>query len=422
MKEKRDTYVFISYASADRRHALDLYQSLSGKWHRITCWMDVYDIAVDDATFQEHILRGIQNASALVLVESDASRQSVYVQRELAEARTSGIPVFRHRVAISQDQSEPAEKPRGINALLRRLQLAWLDLRIKFRITQPFWLANLAILLVIAGMGTAIYFLGRTVTPLVVEALDRSLPEPLVVDQLQQETPVPLDPAAEAPFHFKPGAALLSDDFSNDGGINEAVFRYDIKPGYEQVSIRQQDGILNFDLPPECTREDLYWSCETEINTHRLTLPALQYFGLRLRAPQGLNPLREVSFSISVTGPYRRRTGFGWAFSNHVTPFFRPNVLLPEPEYYAYIPLDDRWHAYEIVVDPDTGTLFYYMDGQLIDKIAMRHFTQWQDAPLVLIIYTMGEIIKQQETPFDIAAMPATHLEIDQIMVGSFTD
>lgn len=422
MKEKRDTYVFISYASADRRHALELYQSLSGKWHRITCWMDVYDIAVDDATFQEHILRGIQNASALVLVESDASRQSVYVQRELAEARTSGIPVFRYLVASSQGQSEPAEPPKGINALLHRLQLAWLDLRIKFRITQPFWLANLAILLVIAGMGAAIYFLGRTVTPLVVEALDRSLPEALVADQLPQETPVPLDPAAEAPFHFKPGTALLSDDFSRDGGINEAVFHYDIKPGYEQVSITQQAGILNFDFPPECIREDLYWSCETEINSRSLTLPALQYFGLRLRAPQMPNPLREVSFSISVSGPYRRRTGFGWAFSNHVTPFFRPNVRLPEPEYYAYIPLDENWHAYEIVVDPDTGTLFYYMDGQLIDKIAMRHFTQWQDAPLVLIIYTMGEIIKQQKTPLDVAALPATHLEIDQILVGTFTD
>ncbi len=421
MKEKRDAYVFISYASADRPHALELYQGLGGRRRSITCWMDVYDITVDDATFQEHILRGIQNASALVLVESQASRQSVYVQRELAQARTSGIPVFRYRVAPLSQQTGAAGSENFLNKMLRRLGVAWLDLRIKFRITQPLWLANLFVLLAIAAMGAGIFFFGRTVTPLVVEAIDRSLPQAAVSESLVQPTQLPMNPQQEAPFHFAPQELLLADDFNRDGSLDETTYQYDIKPRYEGVAVQRQAGSLFLDFPNQCSGEELFWDCELELNTKEFRLPQAQYLGLRLRSAS-FNPMREVSFSLSVQSPYRRRTGFGWAFASHVTPFFRPNIMLPEPEYYAYIPLDDRWHAYEILVDPIKAVIFYYVDGQLIDQVPMAHFQEWQEAPLVLLVYTTGEILGEHGPKIDAEQLNDTHLEIDQIIIGRFTD
>jgi hypothetical protein len=432
LKSKRDDYVFISYASQDREYARELYDQLTGKRHRITCWMDVVDIPVGDAFFQEHIVNGIRGANALVLVESAGTSVSSYVERELAEAHAHGIPVFRYRVggARGRDGSPdpggvqsgegiaaPAGKLTRLTSLLRGLRLAWLDLRIRFRITQPFWVANLLMAAVVVAIGLGIFTFSRMVTPLVVEAIDRRLPEAAEAPLPEEETPVPIEPVTAAPFHFAPDSFLLADDFAADGGLDESVYAYNLRPWYEPVSIQRKDGSLVFMIPNECSSDELFWSCEIELNTKRFKLAELQYFGLRARSPEK-NPEREVSVSISITSGYRRRTGFGWAFASHATPFFRPNVTLPEEEFYAYIPLDDLWHTYEVVLDPQAGLLYYYMDGQLIGTVQMKHYEEWKDAPLLLLIYTTGQQVSQGQ----VKNLPDTRLEIDQVLVGGFLD
>ena len=430
MKEKRDAYVFISYASGNREYARELYGELTGKRHRITCWMDVFDIPVNDVLFQEHIVRGIQNASALVLVESEETIISGYVERELAEARANGIPIFHYRVKRTKKNPLPAganAEPTGadavkpinhldlLNKMVRRMRVAWLDVRIKFRITQPFWLANLVMISLVLAMGFGIYFFGKTVTPLVVDAIERSLPDAMRTSIFSEIIPTQLDPKSAAPFHFIPDHTLLMDDFVTNGGLDESVYSYDIKPSFEPLKILRQDDSLYVGIPKECSLKEILWSCEFEIHSQNLKFPAIQYFGLRARSLQN-NALREISVSVSTAGPNRRRTGFGWAFTDHTTPFYRPNFHLPEEAFYAYTPLDDQWHAYEILINPDTADIYYYLDGQFIGTVTMNYFKEWENAPLLLMLYTVGREVSTKEAEL----LADTHLEIDQIIVGGF--
>jgi hypothetical protein len=431
MKARDDTYVFISYASANRSYARELYNRLTGRWHRIPCWMDEFDIQVDEHEFQEHIIQGIQHASALVLVRTDEAMRSVYVGREVAEAKATGIPVFQYRIKsyftrnapLASDEkssvlqgADKVEVTAKANSIFRHLRIAWLAFRIKLRITQPFWLATLALGVVTLGLALGIFFLTKAFTQQVVDVIQRSLPEAVEQNDLSSPASLDQDPAAAAPFHFVADNTLLVDDFAIGGDLDETVYPYDIKPTHDQVKIYRQDGSLHLEFPNQCLEQDTMWNCETEIHTQYYPLSSIQYVALRARLLEK-TPNHEISLSISTTGPRRYRTGFGWAFSGHVTPFFRANPNLPEEDYYAYLPVDDQWHAYEIVLNPETAELYFYMDGQLIERVSMDYYEEWKNAPLMLITYALTV----ESIPTDqLDQVSSPHLEIDQIIVGGF--
>jgi len=428
MKTKNDTYVFISYASANRRLARELYHRLSGRWHRLTCWLDEFDIPVDDRVFQEHILRGVQNASALVMVSTEEARESLYVGREVAEARVASVPVFHYRIPSDwipgtitggeYDKINSTSESIGhVQSLFKQLRIAWLALRIKLRITQPFWLSTLILGVLIAGMGAGIYFLGKNITTVVAEAIQRNLPDAAAAIAEIQTTPTVQDPKLAAPFYFTPDEHLLMVDFENDGQLDDR-FYYDIRPDDERVDIQQKEGSLVFNYPSSCLLDENQWLCETEIHSRIYPLPEIQYLGVRIRSLENTYR-KEISISISESGPDRWRTGFGWAFSDHVTPFFRSNANLPEEDFYAYLPLDDQWHAYEILLDPDAAQLFYYVDGQLIDTVKLHHYDAWASAPLTLLTYAVAiETVDVGQ----LSQAGNSSLEIEQVIIGSFHD
>jgi hypothetical protein len=99
-----------------------------------------------------------------------------------------------------------------------------------------------------------------------------------------------------------------------------------------------------------------------------------------------------------------------------VTPYFRGNTRLLEEDYYAYLPLDEYWHSYEILLDPLEHRLFFYVDGQLIDTVSMHHYDSWRNAPLMLLVYQnlVQPLPEGPTNPFH-----STQLEIDQVVIGS---
>lgn len=427
MPEKNDTYIFISYSRKNEKSALDLYQQLSGQNHRISCWMDRFDIPVDEDVFQKHILKGISHASALVLVRSKEALESLYVEREVNEAHAVGIPVFTYRLDAKQekDPNEKAGQEEGNIGessrldeempFIERLRIALLAFRIKLQLTQPFWLSILILIVLLIVIGGGVFLISKNLTPVMAESLQRSLPE-AESTQPANQADLLQDPKTTAPFYFVPDKILLSDEFEEAGDFDEVLYYYDIPPDYEEVKITQIDGIWQFDFPSECALDELQWDCEMEIHSQLLDLEELQYFGIRARSAEKTRR-REISISIAEGGPERYRTGFGWAFSNHVTPYFRGNTKLPEEDFYAYLPLDNQWHSYEILLDPEETKLFFYVDGQLIDTVTMQHYDAWRKAPLMLLVY---EYLVDPIPERPINTPESTQLEIEQVIIGKF--
>jgi hypothetical protein len=423
MVVKNDYYVFISYASKNRVHVKKLVDALTER-HNVTCWFDVNDIEIDEDVFQKHILRAIRNASALVVVETGAAKQSDYVLRELTTAQENVIPIFPYKLPNSQLQianennsliSEQRQKGHLIQKWLKQIKIAFLATRIKFRISQPLWIAILILIGFILALGYGIFVLSKAVTPYAVDAIDRVVSDSQSLERTSIGSSEIQDPDAIAPFHFDPKSFLLADDFEEDGDLNENNYFYEIEPGYEGITIAQNEGSLILNFPAQCLSDETAWACETEINTDRYQIEDIQYFAFRLRSLKNSN-FKELSLSISTTSPERRRTGFGWAISDHITPFYRANELLPETDFYAHIPLDDQWHAYEIVLVPDTAKLLYYLDGQLINTTEMKYYEEWKAAPLKFMIYFTGDSLDEGAItdPTEIS------IKVDQVIVGGF--
>jgi TIR domain len=127
--------VFLSHASKDARRARYLCRYLEEQG--IDCWIAPRDVA-SGKEYGAEIIKGIEDASALVLVLSEMANQSSHVQREIERAVNKGKPVFPVRVQevqpsgaleyfIASSQWIDAFKPpleRNLPRLVEALRLA----------------------------------------------------------------------------------------------------------------------------------------------------------------------------------------------------------------------------------------------------------------------------------------------------------
>jgi len=401
MNPKKDSYAFISYSSANRDDAKKLFDILTNQRNRLTCWLDVIELDGQGVVFQKQIVEGIKNASCLVLVETEEAKKSDYVDMELKTALSANIPVIRF------------SPKKGQSKLIESIRLFFLAQLIKFRATQPYWVSLTLFILLLGIMAGIVFLFGSLVFPTAVRAASRLLPE-AVYNAISQPDEQNISPEVAAPFHYIPDSALLLEDFSNGDQWIRNYFHYDIKPRNENVKINAVNGLLQFEIPEFCYSNELRWDCEIEIQSPQYPLDSIQYFAFRAKLDQTSNA-ENISLSISIPSWTRRRSGFGWDLSAHVTPFFRSSTKLPEQDFYAYVETDQNWHAYEILLDPKTSILYYYVDGQLIDTHKMQYYEEWKSAPLKLIIYALGNGNSNLETKDKVD----TQIEIDKIIIGS---
>ena len=402
MKEKKDAYAFISYSSANRDEAQKIFKILTSKRFRLTCWLDVVDINLKEEDFPQQIYEGIKNASCLIFIDTEEARQSVYVDLEQKTAIEFNIPIFRYQV-----------KPDRLK-VAQNLYQNFLAQRVKFRVTQPFWVSLLVLSLMLAIMAGIIYFFGALVFPSTVKAASRLLPD-AVYESFFQPVKNDIAPDLAAPFHYIPDYALLLEDFNKSKTIPNEYFKFDLVPRNENVKINIKDESLIFSIPSSCYPPNNKFECSIEIRSQEYSLETIQYFSFRARVNE-ISNAENLSLSISIPSYSRRRSGFGWNLSESATPFFRSTSKYPEEDFYAHVELDSDWHAYEILLNPENGILSYYVDGQFIDSHNMKYYEQWKTAPLVLIIYSLanGEENQNYITYID------SEIEIDQIIVGGF--
>ena len=87
--------VFISYATADRKQALSVCESIESRG--ITCWISTRDVAPGE-NYQEAIVRSLREARAVVLVFSKAANNSDEIKKELSLASRFRVPVMALRI------------------------------------------------------------------------------------------------------------------------------------------------------------------------------------------------------------------------------------------------------------------------------------------------------------------------------------
>jgi hypothetical protein len=83
--------VFISYARGDELAARELRANLRDM--EVTGWMDKSDIATGDA-ISEKIRESLKRASAVIVIVSERSLKSPWVQFELGAAEGMGKPII----------------------------------------------------------------------------------------------------------------------------------------------------------------------------------------------------------------------------------------------------------------------------------------------------------------------------------------
>lgn len=87
--------VFISYASADMKRAMEICRYLEKQGH--SCWVAPRNIR-SGANYGEEIIDGINRCRCFVLILSAAANASKYVQREVERAVHKAKPVFPIRI------------------------------------------------------------------------------------------------------------------------------------------------------------------------------------------------------------------------------------------------------------------------------------------------------------------------------------
>ena len=397
--------IFISHSSLNKGVTDELYRALTDRFHLI-CWLDNFDLHTDLGPFSAQIVDALRSSKLLVQVDSPAARASDYVKREVQAAKDLQIPIRR----CSIDEQQPA--------WLRKIKIQWLAWTIQVRLARGFMFAALTLFLLLAALAAGIFLLGTRVIPVLASANLRDLPAAFQPTPTSTAIPTPSDPKIAAPFHFKPDSALLQDDFNDpafENTFNKQTFDYDISPRDPQVKVSQKNGSLVIYIPVECLSAENRWECELEMDSRVLDASAIQFFGFRARTV-GRTSLMNTSVSISINTPNRSRSGFGWNFNDHAMSFFRSIPALPEKEFYAYVAIDQGWHAYEILRDPQNTAIYYYVDGQLVDVYNPVHARDWDQAPLRLIIYSLsGRNLSG-------GADTATQFEIDEIVVGGFNN
>jgi tetratricopeptide (TPR) repeat protein len=87
--------VFISYATADRKQAVNVCDALERRG--VECWISARDVAPGE-NYQEAIVRALRGAQALVLVFSGAANDSDEIKKELSLASRNRTPVIALRI------------------------------------------------------------------------------------------------------------------------------------------------------------------------------------------------------------------------------------------------------------------------------------------------------------------------------------
>jgi len=94
--------VFISYATADRKQALSICNAIERRGPK--CWISARDVAPGE-NYQEAIVRALRDASAIVLVFSQAANNSDEIKKELSLASRYRVPV----IALRIEDVEPSD-------------------------------------------------------------------------------------------------------------------------------------------------------------------------------------------------------------------------------------------------------------------------------------------------------------------------
>jgi tetratricopeptide (TPR) repeat protein len=87
--------IFISYATADRKQAVNLCDALERRG--VDCWISARDVAPGE-NYQEAIVRALRGADAVVLVFSGAANDSEEIKKELSLASRYRTPVVALRI------------------------------------------------------------------------------------------------------------------------------------------------------------------------------------------------------------------------------------------------------------------------------------------------------------------------------------
>ncbi len=123
-------YLFISHSSKDARHTSYLADGLHDAGHR--CWVDVAAIP-DGSTWVREIEQGVRGCAALIVVMTEGSRASEWVEREALLALELKKPVFVARFddaplpihLISRQASDfRKRKPPALRKLVSALESA----------------------------------------------------------------------------------------------------------------------------------------------------------------------------------------------------------------------------------------------------------------------------------------------------------
>ena len=87
--------VFISYATADRKQALQVCKAIERRGAK--CWISTRDVAPGE-NYQEAIVRSLRASRAMVLVFSESANNSDEIKKELSLASRYHIPVMALRI------------------------------------------------------------------------------------------------------------------------------------------------------------------------------------------------------------------------------------------------------------------------------------------------------------------------------------
>jgi len=368
--------------------------------------MDNYDLIAEGGAFPAQIVSALQRAGALALVDTPAARASDYVQRELQTARDLQIPVLRYRVK----EPQPAWQT--------RLAIGWLRLRLQVQLQRGFLSAAGVLALLLIALALVLYVFGTQVAPRINPDSLRDLPAAFRPTPTPTASPDPADPAVAAPFHFHPAALIFQQDFNDpayENMIDAKVFSFTFQPDLSQVKLGQQAGSLVVDFPAICTSERSFGICHTVMSSPELPINQMQYLGMRMRVRQGTY-LRDVAVGLLSYIPDGNFFGIGWDLTDQAMAFLQPPPDIPEGTLNTLVQIGNRWHAYEILRDPQKSTFYYYLDGQLVGSFTPVHGSAWADAHLPWSLYSFRN---KMDDPTGKANV-STSLDIDEVLVGSF--
>ena len=405
MPAKSPQTVFISHSSRDRQVTEELYQALK-KRGDLDCWMDNYDLNAEGGAFPAQIVSALQRAGALALVDTPASRASDYVQRELQTARDLQIPVLRYRVK----EPQPAWQT--------RLAIGWLRLRLQVQLQRGFLSAAGVLALLLIALALVLYVFGTQVAPRINPDSLRDLPAAFRPTPTPTATPDPADPAVAAPFHFRPAALTFQEEFNDpayENKVNEQELSFSFQSDRSLATISQRAGSLVLNAPLECLDSKNFDNCRLMLYSQEQPIGKIQYLGMRIRVQQGTY-MRDVMVGLFTTLPNEMVVGFGWDLTDKAMAFFQSPPDAPEKAYDTLVQIGHGWHAYEILRDPQQSRLYYYVDGQLVGSYTPVHGSAWAEARLPWSMYTY---LNKLSDPTGVAEIP-THVEIDEVLVGSF--